>query len=124
MPFFNGLLARISHPFTTATVHSVGLLNVVSTTPARPSVATASHHITLSGFATRPGEKSGLGPSRHPERDILGAGLWHDGDYVSEAGSSPGSSSADCQSGRSMPKVSLIREQSSRVFAARAAGVG
>ncbi len=68
MSFFNGLCARISHPFTTATaqcgaltgVHSVGLLNVVSTTPARPLVANASHHATLSGLATRPGEKFGL----------------------------------------------------------------
>ncbi len=68
MDFFNGILTRISHPFTTATaqcgaltgVHSVGRLNVVSTTPAKPSVANASHHTTLSGSATRPGEKSGL----------------------------------------------------------------
>ena len=62
-------LARISHRGTTATaqcgaltgVHSVGLLDAVSTTPARPSVANASHHTTLSGLATRPCEKSGLG---------------------------------------------------------------
>ena len=58
----------ISHWLTTATaqcgaltgVHSVGLLDVVSTTPARPSVANASHHTTLSGLATRPCEKCGL----------------------------------------------------------------
>ncbi len=71
MSFFNGLLTRVSHPFTTATaqcgaltgVYSVGRLNVVLTTPApRPSVANASHHATLSGLATRPGEKSGLKP--------------------------------------------------------------
>ncbi len=61
-------LARISHRVTTATaqcgaltgVHSVGRLDVVSTTPARPSVANAGHHTTLSGLATRPCEKSGL----------------------------------------------------------------
>ncbi len=74
--FYHGLgvstpttaLARISHRVTTATaqcgaltgVHSVGRLDVVSTTPARPSVASASHHTTLSGLATRPCEKSGL----------------------------------------------------------------
>ena len=62
-------LARISHRITTAAaqcgaltgVHSVGLLDVVLTTPARPLVANASHHTTLSGLATRPCEKSGLG---------------------------------------------------------------
>ncbi len=41
-------------------VHSVGRLDVASTTPARPSVTNASHHTTLSGLATRPCEKSGL----------------------------------------------------------------
>ena len=73
------VLARISHQFTTVTaqsgvltgVHSVGLLNVVSTTPVRPSVANASHHTTLSGLATRPGEKSGLGNSSETVNAIL-----------------------------------------------------
>jgi len=66
--FWRCCRARISHRGTTATaqcgvltgVHSVGQLDVVSTTPARPSVATASYHTTLSGLATRPCEKSGL----------------------------------------------------------------
>ncbi len=51
---------RMKTEKTAHDVHSVGLLNVVSATPARPSVANASHHTTLSGLATRPGEKSGL----------------------------------------------------------------
>ncbi len=59
----------MSHRITTAIaqcgaltgVHSVGLLDVVSTTPARPSVANASHHTSLSSLATRPCEKAGVG---------------------------------------------------------------
>ncbi len=53
MPFFNGLLTRISYPFTTATAQCGALTGV-------HLVANASHHTTLSGFATRPGEESGL----------------------------------------------------------------
>ena len=61
-------LARISHQASTATAHwhtlpgfpSVGLLSVVSTTPARPSVGKASHTAPLSRLATNPGEKCGL----------------------------------------------------------------
>ncbi len=67
------MLARISHRITTAAaqcgaltgVHSVGRLDVVSTPPARPSVANASHRTTLSSLATRPCEKSGLDDKRN-----------------------------------------------------------
>ncbi len=52
MPFFNGLLTQISHPFTTATVQCGALTDV-------HSVANASHRTTLSRLAMRPGEKSG-----------------------------------------------------------------
>ncbi len=69
----NELFARISHRITTATaqfgaltgVHSVGLLDVVSTTPARPSVANASHHTTLSSLATQLCEKCGPDADAH-----------------------------------------------------------
>ena len=62
-------LARISHhPSTTAPqwhaltgFPSVGALNVVSATPARPSVAKASHHAPLERLATNGGEICGLG---------------------------------------------------------------
>ncbi len=61
-------LARISHRVTAAAaqcsaltgVRSVGQLDLVSTTPARPSVVNASHHTTLNSLAARPCEKFGL----------------------------------------------------------------
>ncbi len=57
-----------SHRVTTETapcgaltdVHSVGLLDGVPTTPARPSVTNASHHTASSDLDARPGEQSGL----------------------------------------------------------------
>jgi hypothetical protein len=39
---------------------AVGLLNVMTATPARPSVAKASHSAPLNRLATNPGEKCGL----------------------------------------------------------------
>ena len=58
-------LACISHQPPTAAaqwhalagVRSVGMLDVVSTTPARPSVANASHAAPLNRLATEAGEK-------------------------------------------------------------------
>jgi hypothetical protein len=63
--------ARISHQASAATApwhalsgfRSLVLLNVVSATPARPSVAKPSHRAPLNRLATNPGEKCGLGPS-------------------------------------------------------------
>ncbi len=86
-----GRLPRISHRVTTATaqcgaltgVHSVGRLDVVSTTPARPSVANASHHTTLSGLATRPCEKFGLSVCTGARLD---AGSRHGYDFRSHRG--------------------------------------
>ncbi len=63
-----GPLVRISHRPSTAAaqshaltgVRSVRMLDVVSATPARPSVANASHAAPLNHLATNAGEKSGL----------------------------------------------------------------
>jgi hypothetical protein len=65
---FLGHLARISHQASAAAadtgmstaLRSVGLLDVVSTTPAGPSVATPCIHTRLHRLATNPGEKCGL----------------------------------------------------------------
>ncbi len=64
----NAPLARVSHRPSTAAaqshaltgVRSVGMLDVASATPARPSVANASHTAPLKHLATNAGEKSGL----------------------------------------------------------------
>ncbi len=61
-------LARISHRPSTAAaqwhaltgVRLVGMLDIVSATPARPSVTTASQGVPLNHLATNAGEKSGL----------------------------------------------------------------
>jgi hypothetical protein len=71
-PAPGGPLAHISHQASAATApwhalsgfRSVGLLNVVSATPARPSVAKANHSAPLNRLATNPGEKCGLGRRR------------------------------------------------------------
>jgi len=65
------ILARISHHPSTATAQwhvlldfrSVGLLNIVLTMPARPSVAKVKHAAPLNRLATNSGEKCGLDSS-------------------------------------------------------------
>ena len=42
-------------------LRSVGLLDVLSSTPAEPSVARLGIHARLRRLATKPGEKCGLG---------------------------------------------------------------
>jgi hypothetical protein len=71
-------LARISHQFSTAAadtgmstaLRSVGLLDVLSSTPAGPSRRAPCIHARLHRLATRPGEKSGLGDERHSQVSV------------------------------------------------------
>ena len=68
----SGNLARISHAQSTVDAQwhalrdfrSVGLLNRVSTMPARPLVAKAAYHAPLSTLATIGREKCGLRSSK------------------------------------------------------------
>ncbi|MGB0723359.1 MAG: four helix bundle protein [Gammaproteobacteria bacterium] len=72
--------ACISHHLSTAAaqwhaltgVRSVGPLNVVSTMPARPLVANASHDAPLNALATNGGEKSRLDGFPRVRRYTLG----------------------------------------------------
>ena len=69
-------LARISHQDATAATHLRALardlslrgLDVASATPPLPSVEISCQHTHLRRLATRPGEKSGLGPSHPADR--------------------------------------------------------